>query len=652
MIPLFQQLPEELMQNLGLTLLHSLWQAAAVYLVYLILSFFMKSASASSRYYLAFFALLAMFMIPLMTFLRLQNNTMPSVLASQAKSTYSVGEVAYVLADTRFNLQYYLHGFEDFITAFAPWFVWFWILGLALMALRMTGGYFLAFRLTRIHCQPAPPLWIDRVRQMADYLSIRKNIKLLESYKIDMPMVIGHLKPVILVPVGTFARLPYDQVEMILAHELAHIKRADFIINLLQSFFESVLFFNPFVWLISKNIRTEREHACDDLALSVNGQKLSLAKALVNLADKQTNNIHFNSNAMLTFNKLNTMKRIERLFTNHKLKPTSFEKLIVISISMMLMLLISVSGTLSSAPASTWPFQQSKEEFPVVGKTKAEVLQPDSLKKVEKPEKIVVIEEVEKAEPIAEPAEVDSTIEVEVQEFIFDGKPGRHMIKIINGDTVEQDFTDHFEFGFDGDTADLDGKAYEKVYRFHRFPGGANDEFDSRFDRREMRRFFDAQQFESDSMRLMIDNLSNMAMMFRDSLENIIILKQGAMADSILKTIDWKEIQREVDRNKNMQRHEFRSWTEAPPRPEKPVLPRHPELREWMQQQTNPYHRLLLKEMEEEGLANRRSSVILSKKQLIIDGKVADKKTQKHILKRYESVTGEKLAEDLAVTIN
>ena len=652
---LIQQIPEVFIQQVGLTLLHSLWQAAAVYVVYIVVSYLLKSASASSRYYLAFLALMAMFLLPIVTYLRLSNNSVTQLVVERASPGYTVEEVAYVLADTRFNVNHYLQIIEDFLTAFAPWFVWFWIFGLILMAVRMTGGYVLAYRLTRKQCLVAPSQWLDRLKHMADAMAIKTPISLFESYRIDMPMVIGHLKPVILVPIGTFARLPYDQVEMILAHELAHIKRADFMLNLFQSIVESFLFFNPFVWLISSHIRNEREHACDDLALSVNGQKLSLAKALVTLAEKQANKITFHSNAMLTFNKINTMKRIERLFTNHKLKPTSFEKLMVISISMMLMLLVSFSGTLSSATASTWPFQQAKNEYPVVSKHSPNVSQPDSLKKLRKPEKVVMIEEVEEAKAPVEPEEIDSSsMDIEVESVIIDGKPSKQIIKIINGDTVLQVYSDHFEFEFDDEPADLEGKRTEKVYRFHRFPGGQDAEAmpGSEFDRHEMKRFFDAQQFESDSMRLMIDNLSNMAMMFRDSVENIIILKQGAMADSILKTIEWKEIQHAVERDRNLQRQEFRSRTEAPARPEKPAKARYPEVREWVQQQQNPYHRLLLKEMEEEGLASKRSSVILSTKQLIIDGKVADRKTQKRILKRYEAVTGEKLAEDLAITLN
>ena len=91
---------------------------------------------------------------------------------------------------------------------------------------------------------------------------------LLESCLVQVPIVIGQMRPVILLPVGLLAGLPAEQIELILMHELAHIRRYDYVVNMLQTFIEGVMFYNPAVWWISKVIRTEREHCCDDLVVA------------------------------------------------------------------------------------------------------------------------------------------------------------------------------------------------------------------------------------------------------------------------------------------------------------------------------------------------------------------------------------------------
>src|SRR5207248_10168500 len=106
---------------------------------------------------------------------------------------------------------------------------------------------------------------------------------LLESALAEVPVVMGHLRPVILMPVGLFAGLSVDQVEAILLHELAHIRRHDYPINLLQIFVEGLAFYHPAVWWISGVIRAERENCCDDLVVATTGDAHEYAVALAAL---------------------------------------------------------------------------------------------------------------------------------------------------------------------------------------------------------------------------------------------------------------------------------------------------------------------------------------------------------------------------------
>src|SRR5204862_7511696 len=105
--------------------------------------------------------------------------------------------------------------------------------------------------------------WSNIVQQLARQLHIDRVIPLAQSAHINAPLVIGYIKPVIMIPVGMFSGLSPEQIETIFIHELAHIKRHDYFINVLQSIIEALFFFNPFIWIVSNIIRREREYCCD-----------------------------------------------------------------------------------------------------------------------------------------------------------------------------------------------------------------------------------------------------------------------------------------------------------------------------------------------------------------------------------------------------
>jgi beta-lactamase regulating signal transducer with metallopeptidase domain len=118
-------------------------------------------------------------------------------------------------------------------------------------------------------------------------LLLTKPVTLLESCFAEVPVVIGHLRPVILMPVGLLAGLPAGQIEAILLHELAHIRRADYLVNLMQTLVEGLLFYHPAAWWISSSIRTERENCCDDLVVLTNQDAHEYATALAALAENR-----------------------------------------------------------------------------------------------------------------------------------------------------------------------------------------------------------------------------------------------------------------------------------------------------------------------------------------------------------------------------
>ena len=126
----------------------------------------------------------------------------------------------------------------------------------------------------------APAAWQQRLDRLARALRLSRPVTLLESCLAEVPVVIGYLRPVILVPVGLLAGMPAGQVEAILLHELAHIRRHDYLVNLLQTVVEGLLFYHPAVWWISGVIRAERENCCDDLVVATQGDAHEYAAAL------------------------------------------------------------------------------------------------------------------------------------------------------------------------------------------------------------------------------------------------------------------------------------------------------------------------------------------------------------------------------------
>ena len=160
-----------------------------------------------------------------------------------------------------------------------------WISGVALLSLRLFTSWILVRRMTSHRTGEAPQLWQDTVTRLSKRLHIARPIRLLRSAIVEVPTVIGWLRPVVLLPASAMAGLSAQQLEAILAHELAHIRRHDYLVNLLQTLVETLLFYHPAVWWLSRRIRIEREHCCDDLAVSLCGDPYAYARALADLEE-------------------------------------------------------------------------------------------------------------------------------------------------------------------------------------------------------------------------------------------------------------------------------------------------------------------------------------------------------------------------------
>jgi len=163
--------------------------------------------------------------------------------------------------------------------------VWLWLTGVIAMTAWSAAGWVTAQRLKRRSARPIAESWRQRVTLLAGRLRIRRTVRVYESILARVPAVIGWIRPVILVPAGALIHLSAEELEAVLAHELAHIRRHDYLINLFQTAIETLLFYHPAVWWVGRRMRAEREHCCDDLAVQTCGDRIVYARALTSLEE-------------------------------------------------------------------------------------------------------------------------------------------------------------------------------------------------------------------------------------------------------------------------------------------------------------------------------------------------------------------------------
>ena len=166
-----------------------------------------------------------------------------------------------------------------------PWLVLVWSLGLLIVGLRTYLGWFQLHKLCRVGVQAPDPNWLNIFERVRSNMSISRRVRWLYSDKVGSPMVVGWVKPTVLLPLACMSGLNTKQVEALIAHELVHVARHDYLYNLIQCLIEVALFYHPAVWWISRQIRHERERCCDDRVLRAGSDRDTYARALVKAAE-------------------------------------------------------------------------------------------------------------------------------------------------------------------------------------------------------------------------------------------------------------------------------------------------------------------------------------------------------------------------------
>ena len=286
---------------LGWTLIHSLWEGAAITLALgVVLAVARSSRVRYAAACVAMLALLGGFAVTLYRLAPREIRRAAAVRALPLPASTLIDDRPVAIRRTPWDA-----------SELPPWLAPIWLAGVFLFQLRFLASWSAAGRLRRRGVCTAPPAWTQTLDALRQRLRVTRPVTLLESCFAEVPVVIGYLRPVILMPVGLLAGLPAGQVEAILLHELAHIRRADYLVNLMQTLVEGLLFYHPAVWWISSAIRTERENCCDDLVVLTNGDAHEYATALAALAENRWTM----RQAALAATGGNLVKRIRRLLS-------------------------------------------------------------------------------------------------------------------------------------------------------------------------------------------------------------------------------------------------------------------------------------------------------------------------------------------------
>ena len=296
------------------TIVHSVWQILLITFFAAVIQSLLQKKEAILRYNLMCLASFAIGVSSVITFFVMYSS------ANLIKAPKILG-VNSISANDQISKTTVVSDFEGgFISSIAEYtdkhlilICTIWVLGMMVAMIRLIGNISFALYVKNKFNFPVDEHWNDLLEKIGRQLGIKKQVELLESAFVKSPVVMGVLKPVIFFPIGAINRLNVDEVEAILAHELAHILRNDYLINILLSVVESVFYYHPAIWWLNNQIKREREYCCDDIAIQYTGNSFNYAKSLVTVQEMAMYSPYLAMAFANHSNKNELMTRVNRL---------------------------------------------------------------------------------------------------------------------------------------------------------------------------------------------------------------------------------------------------------------------------------------------------------------------------------------------------
>ncbi len=302
------------LQALGNAILNSLWQAFIIWIIYETINISYKNASSIFKNRVSTFLIFiafGWFLLSLVIGFDYDENLSPIVVNPASIAAAETSKAAAI------NIQAIL----SYITGSLPYLSISYILLLAFLMFKLFSSYRYVYFIANKRLQSPPFELQDFTSKVASQLNISKKISVWISHHVDVPATIGFLKPVILIPFASINNLSSHQLEAIILHELSHIKRNDYVVNLFISVIETILFFNPFILLLAKVIKRERENCCDDFVIQYRYDPHSYASALLRLEQSRRSNLQLAMGAVS--GKKQLLTRIKRI-TNNQIASRQF----------------------------------------------------------------------------------------------------------------------------------------------------------------------------------------------------------------------------------------------------------------------------------------------------------------------------------------
>jgi bla regulator protein blaR1 len=367
-----QLLTGSIAQAIGWALLHLLWQGTIVAGILAAVLALLPRRAATARYAAACGALALVFAMFVATAVRAYDPavapiaTSPSAHADESLSV-PLSKIPSVIVATA--TEGWRDRAMDAVTSARqslPSVVAIWFLGVVFLSSRLLISFVRVRTLASRGVREAGEEWQQVAARLSEALGLKRAIRLLESAAVEVPSVLGSLRPIILLPASTLTGLTPEQIEMVLAHELAHIRRHDFAINLLQAFVETLMFYHPAVWWMSSRVRVERENCCDDLAVAVCGNPIQYARALTRLEELRAGALPM----VVAANGGSLLDRIRRI-AGGRAESTGLSSRWAAAVAMLAILAVALA--LPSLPALAQ--RESKTEAPQAAKTTVEVVE-------------------------------------------------------------------------------------------------------------------------------------------------------------------------------------------------------------------------------------------------------------------------------------
>ncbi len=265
---------------LALALVHFIWQGTLLGITGGVLIRLAKTPSI--RYAIGIATMVAMLAAPALTFVAVRTGE-PVAADTRTRFAVAPAQGGITIADPMTAIATSSETPVRMLRLPTVWILGFWGLGVAVLSLRLLGGWAVAHQVATQALTPVGAELQHLAAHVASRLNVRRAVRVCASASVAVPIMIGWLRPVIVLPAAVLAALPLAQLEALLAHEFAHIRRHDYLVNLLQSVVETICFYHPAVWWMSREVRRQREQCCDDIAVGV-CDRLTYVSALSALA--------------------------------------------------------------------------------------------------------------------------------------------------------------------------------------------------------------------------------------------------------------------------------------------------------------------------------------------------------------------------------